>query len=646
MYKGFKKVSEDKHSATLRNQHGHELKIAKSQLSAKLCKDLSELPMHKAEGGSLTPDEEEALSPISSDIKYDMNTSARQWKREDRPYSPSPQATPSPQVTPAPDSDDDMINQAKKMSGSKQMMAKGGVAQSGSATYRSENLPAREWTYCPRCGKEHPNCKCGLINAQMMAEGGEPDPAPAPTDPTVGPPAPVSININAQPQPNPAPTPSGSDPEVYGPADPAQAAPAQDAVPMPAEYQPGISPPGPQATTGSNPNATPVPATSTTDTSNTPTRPPATPPASRYQPAPDPKQQAFDQMQQQTQAFQQDLVDGHIKSETMQDIMGKRDTLGKVGLLFGLLMSGAGNGMLGQPNAVYGAMQKEIDNDMMAQQNSQSNAQNLLKINQQGLMNQAQIKNLNQETATKAYALTRAQMNQAALHKLVQQAGNDPKAQAQLAMLANAVQGENYNLLDRAAAKSARFQQMGIDMAGNPVGGNGNAPVPNQAADIRRREALGLITPEQSQAALKEVAMVENKQQANQSALDSFHRVAEMQTVGYQAKNLSQTNSQIDAEWDPMLDRLTKSNEGRVTPITVDMMNGLKPKLIDSKATIALKEKKLREILNSGYATPTLDSMNMSPNKSMPDASAQPQYKIVNGIKYMRGPNGEAIKVK
>ena len=42
--------------------------------------------------------------------------------------------------------------------------------------------------------------------------------------------------------------------------------------------------------------------------------------------------------------------------------------------------------------------------------------------------------------------------------------------------------------------------------------------------------------------------------------------------------------------------------------------------------------------LKSAYGLPQQQQQTMQ--------SQQPQYKTVNGVKYMRGPNGEAIKVK
>lgn len=51
-YKGFKKVEDNKDTATLAHENGHKITIVKKGLSGKLKKELSDLPLHQAEGSS------------------------------------------------------------------------------------------------------------------------------------------------------------------------------------------------------------------------------------------------------------------------------------------------------------------------------------------------------------------------------------------------------------------------------------------------------------------------------------------------------------------------------------------------------------------------------------------------------------------
>lgn len=92
--------------------------------------------------------------------------------------------------------------------------------------------------------------------------------------------------------------------------------------------------------------------------------------------------------------FQDDMMRGHIKPETIQSLYAKQDTLGKIGTLFGLLVSGAGSGLTGQPNAVLEMMKQQVANDLDAQKNSNSNAQNWFQLSLKHEMQKASMKQM------------------------------------------------------------------------------------------------------------------------------------------------------------------------------------------------------------------------------------------------------------
>ena len=67
-------------------------------------------------------------------------------------------------------------------------------------------------------------------------------------------------------------------------------------------------------------------------------------------------------------------------------IFAKKDTLGKIGTMFGLLIGGAGAGLAHQPNMLMEMMNNQIKNDLQAQEQSSLNKQSFLKINQQNVL--------------------------------------------------------------------------------------------------------------------------------------------------------------------------------------------------------------------------------------------------------------------
>lgn len=76
-----------------------------------------------------------------------------------------------------------------------------------------------------------------------------------------------------------------------------------------------------------------------------------------------------------TVAFGNDLKFGKIQPKTYQDLYADKSTLGKIGTLFGLMVSGAGSGITGQPNAVLNMMDQQIQRDFEAQKQNQANQQ-------------------------------------------------------------------------------------------------------------------------------------------------------------------------------------------------------------------------------------------------------------------------------
>jgi len=187
------------------------------------------------------------------------------------------------------------------------------------------------------------------------------------------------------------------------------------------------------------------------------------------------------ELMNETNAFHQDLVNGHIDPKTMHDLMWKDDkgndksTLSKIGTVFGMMLAGAGSGLSHQPNAMLALMQKQIDNDLDAQKQSKVNAINYLRMNQQNEMNKANIRltnananNMNLEANQKAYALARSQMQIASFHKIMQDTANLPpgsdarnKAEAMMPLLFQSMNNENSNIIDRAAmaATVAKYGQ-------------------------------------------------------------------------------------------------------------------------------------------------------------------------------------------
>lgn len=183
------------------------------------------------------------------------------------------------------------------------------------------------------------------------------------------------------------------------------------------------------------------------------------------------RQAEKDDMANHNAEWEQDLRNGHITPETYSSLFAKKDTLGKIGTLFGMLVGGAGAGLSHQPSMIMQMMDKQIANDLAAQQNSKANAQNYLRLSQQHEMNRANVGNLNADTAIKSYTLAQTRMLQSSFHDLQKQVLSMPEGPAKetakqnLAMIYSQVGQKINNLQDAASGAGAYYKMLGMDTA-------------------------------------------------------------------------------------------------------------------------------------------------------------------------------------
>jgi hypothetical protein len=130
----------------------------------------------------------------------------------------------------------------------------------------------------------------------------------------------------------------------------------------------------------------------------------------------------------QATKFEDDLNKGHIQAKTYSDLFDKKDTLGKIGTIFGLLVGSAGAGLSHQPNALMEMMNNEIQRDLESQKTSAANRQNWLKMVQQNPLIDAQVKNLGANTQATKFALAQSMMTQATFHDLASKLDRMPRS--------------------------------------------------------------------------------------------------------------------------------------------------------------------------------------------------------------------------
>ena len=162
-------------------------------------------------------------------------------------------------------------------------------------------------------------------------------------------------------------------------------------------------------------------------------------------------------------------------------------------------------------------------------------------------------------------------------------------------------------------------------------------------------EALipALVPADHQKDALKEAAQAKAAVNSHQFLLDQFDKADQQNTVLKTGAGLARTPPSIQA-MNALELPLIHDQEGRVNEFEQKTLQDLHPKPGDLPGKIAAKRQAYEEFLTNKQQTPTLNAYlpGWGARQAAQQQIASAPTKVVNGITYRRGPNGEAIPVK
>lgn len=284
---------------------------------------------------------------------------------------------------------------------------------------------------------------------------------------------------------------------------------------------------------------------------------------------------------------------GQWKTEetpTMGKIFAEKSTLGKLGMITGLILGGGASAALGQPNAVAKMYENVIDSEIKEQQMQIGKKNSLLQYNL-GMVGHM----------GDAIALTKAQLMDAQIHQLVQQASkypNDPKIQQNLQMAAMMGAKSSSNLKDNVAMGTS--YRLAADHMG-PLG---------------KIQFNPMLSPEQKNAAVKEYGEYENMNALRTDTLSAFDQVAKLNTPSQRLNPVTAMDSYqtIQKLRNITLDKLTKDTSGRVTPETVSLVGSVFKNMLDGKMATNVGRAQLAKILSQNMHFPHLQLAGIDTN--------------------------------
>jgi hypothetical protein len=322
------------------------------------------------------------------------------------------------------------------------------------------------------------------------------------------------------------------------------------------------------------------------------------------------QQEVFNKYQQADEQYKQALDAQKINPDRY---WSDKSTGSKIAAGIGMLLGGFG-GATGQANMAVNMIDKAIERDIDAQKNDQSKTMNLWKMNRDKMGNEVA-----------ANLATENQMYTGLRYKLEQAASG---AKGQIAKQ-QALQG--IALIDQKKADNNFKLSLMNSGDGDPA-----------------MKVQFLVPPERQKEVFTEIERAQNTKKMATDILSSFNQAVKENTFLKTGAGLLRTPGSVYALHQAMQPTF-QDLEGTVRQAAMDnTFKNITPAPGDSDHTVETKRKALEGYLESKKSAPTAKGfgIDLQKHESTKAIEPSPEIKIVNGVKYMRGPKGEAIKVQ
>lgn len=305
-------------------------------------------------------------------------------------------------------------------------------------------------------------------------------------------------------------------------------------------------------------------------------------------------QNNFQKLDQERQSFQQDVQNQHIDPQHYLNSMG---TGSRIATGIGLLLGGMGGGLTHQGNPALDFLEKQIQNDIGAQQMNLGKSENLLSANMR------QFGNLHDATA-----MTTIMQGDIIKNKIAQAAAqsSDPLAKARAQQAIGEIDQRTAPIMSQLAMRQTLSQQ-----SSQPnTSGGGMDP----ARQVQLMKMSGIISPQDASQADKEVGILTARSKAIQAAEDITKQSTQLQTLGSRVGSPIQSSQKLDvlsARLVPLIQDMAPSK--RLTPEVVQKeINPYLVTFLTGKGTADYKLGQLKQyIMNQSEDTPLLRGLGI-----------------------------------
>jgi hypothetical protein len=335
-------------------------------------------------------------------------------------------------------------------------------------------------------------------------------------------------------------------------------------------------------------------------------------------------QESYDALNQERMALQQAVQDGQI---TPDHYINSKSAGGKIALGIGLFISGAGQSMHNTAfNPALEMLQKNIDNDIRAQEANLGAKKSLLEANLK------QFGNLRDATE-----MARVQMRDATAYRIeaAAQKSGSPLA-IQQAQLARAKWGTEGAQTIQGIAQRQAVQKMLAQPLGGAQGQQGGQQQGSHQAVAQRLEAMkvnGLIDDKQYSAALGELHDLQNHESQTNTLLSDYDNMVKQQwrpgSDPMHGRFLSPfTTTPAQTAFRTHIMAPLRDAEGRINDEGMKRVGALEPGMFSADDRVKMNRGALQSFMQEkAPKTDTLSSLGLVPAAKTPIREMKPNVK-------------------
>ena len=327
----------------------------------------------------------------------------------------------------------------------------------------------------------------------------------------------------------------------------------------------------------------------------------------------------------------QDVKNGHIDPKHYVENMGAGQ---KIATAIGLFLGGLSTPFTHQGNPALEMLNKQIDRDIDAQKAGLNNKMNIYHAYLDQYHN-----------AAAAEAMTRATQIGIYGSRLREAAANSGSAMAQARANQQLAQwGQQIYPLVQKANFLNETKQINDRAQGT---GQLSALPPERLVQF-----TGAPLEDQNKMfdEIKNAQNINNIRQPSLAAFDQAAKDVRPMTGGIHTSPtafIPGMESAGQKAFSGLANTTVKEVEGTARQAAFDSIaKNFRPNFDDDDATIKSKRARWQTYLKAQAAAPVANGYNLNLENYASTATRTPEIKIVNGVKYMRGPNGQAIPVK